>query len=259
MKILSFGGGVQTVTLAAMASLDEIERPDFAVFADTQWESRATYAYLHWFTRWAKERGLDIIHVTGGNIRDDALNVGKGFASMPLWTKGKGGSMVPLRRQCTREYKITVVQRAIRLKAGLNHGQRWKGDPCEVWLGISLEEVMRMKESLDKWVRIRWPLIERRMTRGDCVEWLRRRAIQVPPKSACIGCPYHSDDFWRSLKRDNPAEWEDACSFDEAIRHARVSIRTPAFLHRSGLPLREVPLDQTGSLFGEECAGFCGT
>src|SRR3990167_6923163 len=145
VKVLSFGGGVQTVALAAMACLDNIERPDFAVFADTQWEKRATTEYLGWFIPWAKERGLRIITTSKGSIRADALNPYKQFASMPLWTetgflvhKGKERGM--LRRQCTNEYKIDPVNRVIRKEFGIGPRNKWRGNPCELWLGISLEE-----------------------------------------------------------------------------------------------------------------------
>lgn len=74
MKVLSFGCGVQTVTIAAMACLGDFEKPDFAVFADTQWESRATYEYLSMFALWAAEKGLRIIRATKGSIRKDALD-----------------------------------------------------------------------------------------------------------------------------------------------------------------------------------------
>ncbi len=40
MKILSFGGGVQTITLAVMSALGDFERPDAMVFADTGWRQQ---------------------------------------------------------------------------------------------------------------------------------------------------------------------------------------------------------------------------
>ena len=39
LKVLSFGGGMQTVTLATMCCYGDFEMPDFAVFADTGWET----------------------------------------------------------------------------------------------------------------------------------------------------------------------------------------------------------------------------
>jgi hypothetical protein len=266
MKVLSFGCGVQTVALAAMACLDEIERPDFAVFADTQWEKRATLEYLAWFAPWASARRLRIVTTTKGDLRADALNRDKRFASMPLWTETgflvhQGKEKGALRRQCTNEYKIEPVNRVIRREAGLKPRQRWKGEPVELWLGISLDEVMRMKDSREAWVRYRYPLIERRLTRGDCVEYLTRRGLPVPPKSACVGCPFTDNAAWRRLKASSPAEFEDACKFDDAIRLARVSERAPVYLHPTLKPLRAANLneDQPDMFAGGCVEGYCGT
>lgn len=266
MKVLSFGCGVQTVTLAAMSCLGEFEMPDFAVLADTQWETRATYRYLGKFAAWAAPKGLKIVISSVGSIRNDALDPSKRFASMPLYTET--GFLVPsgkkedgqLRRQCTREYKIDVVQKTIRQLSGLKAGERWKGEPCELWLGISLDEVVRMKDSPDKWVANRWPLIEKRMSRGACIEWLKSRGLEVPPKSACIGCPFHDNSYWMALKKDSPDEFDDACDFDDKIRTTRVALRNPVYLHRSLMPLRLANLgEDQGEMFGNECAGYCGT
>lgn len=266
MKVLSFGCGVQTVTIAAMVCLDEFERPDFAVFADTQWETKATYDYLKDFIPWAKERGLEIVTVTAGSIRSDALDSSKRFASMPLYTET--GQLMPsgkkedgrLRRQCTSEYKIIPVRKAIRARAGMEPGQIWRGEPAEAWLGISIDEIVRAKESRDKWCRNRWPLIEKKMTRSDCIAWLKSHGIPVPPKSACIGCPFHNNSFWLTLKKESPVEWADAVDFDRAIRTTTVNLRNPVYLHRSLTPLGEANIgEDQGDMFANECEGYCGT
>lgn len=265
MKVLSFGGGVQTVTLAAMACLDEIERPDFAVFADTQWEKQGTIEYLAWFIPWCAERGLEIITSTKGNIRADALNPSRRFASMPLWTETgylvhKGKERGALKRQCTNEYKIEVVRKVIRQRSGLKFRQRWKGAPCEEWLGITLDEVERMTESAEAWVRLTYPLIDKRMTRGDCIEWLKKRGIPVPPKSACVGCPFTDNGHWRAMKADSHEEFAAACNFDDAIRRAGPGVLHPVYIHPSLVPLREANLDEAQpDFFMNECAGRCRT
>lgn len=265
MKVLSFGCGVQTVTLAAMSCLGELEMPDFAVLGDTKREKRATYEYLRWFVPWAAERGLRIIEECKGDIRADALDSSKRFASMPLWTETgylihRGKEKGALRRQCTNEYKIEVVNRVIRKEAGLKPRQRWKGDPVEQWLGISLEEfAMRGSISRDKWIVLKFPLVEKRMTRGDCVEWLKAHGLPIPVKSACTICPFTDNSGWRRLKAESPDEFEDACRFDDDIRKARVSVRNPVYLHQSLKPLREANLNEDQpDFFVNECAGRCG-
>lgn len=47
LRVLSLGAGVQSTTLALMAAHGEIEPPDCAIFADTQWEPAEVYAHLN--------------------------------------------------------------------------------------------------------------------------------------------------------------------------------------------------------------------
>lgn len=117
-----------------------------------------------------------------------------------------------------------------------------------------------MKESQIKWSENKWPLIEMRKTRGDCIEYLKNHNLPVPPKSACIGCPFHSNGFWLDLKVNSPDEWEDACDFDDKIRDAiKHKLMHKVYLHRNLVPLREVNLgEDQHDLFGNECEGHCG-
>ena len=102
------------------------------------------------------------------------------------------------------------------------------------------------------------------MRRSDCLRWLQSHGYSVPPKSACIGCPFRSDAEWRHLKYSSPEEWEDAVAFDAAVRNGLVHIgkaglRGKAYLHRSLTPLAEVDLSTAAEhgqldLFGNECS-----
>jgi hypothetical protein len=48
---------------------------------------------------------------------------------------------------------------------------------------ISLDETMRMKPSNVQYITNRWPLIEARLNRNDCLRWLERHNYSQPPKS----------------------------------------------------------------------------
>jgi hypothetical protein len=254
MNILSYGGGVQTVTIAAMACLGDYKMPDGAVFADPQWETKATYNYTEQFEKWMLSRGLTLTKTTKGNLRADSLSDGKRFASLPLYTEPNGMLM----RQCTNEYKIQPVVQSVRKMIGLKFRQRAK-EKVLIWLGISTNEASRVKPSRIPWIENHYPLIEKGMSRSDCLAYLSRNGIQHPPKSACIGCPFHSDSYWLNLKRNSPDEWEDACQFDDAIRKHKVSIKNKVYLHRSRKPLREVYLQEDQmDFFDNECEGYCG-
>ncbi len=123
-----------------------------------------------------------------------------------------------IRRQCTADYKLVPIRRKLRELVGLAGRRSPKWPVVEQWIGVSLDESLRMKPSAEDWQVNRWPLVERRMTRRDCLLWLARHGYPEPPKSACIGCPFHSDAAWRRLRDGDPDAWADAVAVDRAIR-----------------------------------------
>jgi hypothetical protein len=165
------------------------------------------------------------------------------------------------RRQCTMEYKITPLTKKTRELMGLVPRQRAKEVLCEMLIGISTDEALRMKPSQEAWKLHRWPLIEKSMSRNDCLRWMERKGYPLPPKSSCIGCPFHNDDEWRSIRADTEA-WADALEVDAAIRN-QPKIKGQQFMHRSCVPLAEVDLSTAADhgqvdMFNNECEGMCG-
>jgi hypothetical protein len=147
---------------------------------------------------------------------------------------------------------------------GIKRGQKIVG--VAQWIGISLDEVHRMKPSRDAWAESCWPLVDMRMRRHDCLLWMERNGYPKPPRSSCVYCPYHSDAEWRRLKFEEPEAFAEAAQFERRLQslHATTDNRdsTP-FLHKSCKPLAEVDLStledrgQMG-LWGNECEGMCG-
>ena len=105
-----------------MAAHDEIETPDYAIFADTQWESAKVYRHLDWLE---KQLPFPIMQVTGGDIRKSIAT--GGFDPIPWHVSGGMG-----RRQCTKVYKLYPIRRKVRELLG---GKTPAG--CEMWIGIS--------------------------------------------------------------------------------------------------------------------------
>lgn len=253
MRVLSLGAGVQSSTLLLMACQGELAL-DAAIFADTQWESGATYAHLATLEQHAQAHGLPVYRVTQGNLRDGVL-AGEPTAWTPLHLRNQDGATAMLKRQCTRAYKLRPIRRQLRalwLAAGR--------PPLEQAIGISLDEVHRLKPSGVAYVENVYPLIDRRMTRADCLRWLATHDYPTPPKSACLGCPYHDNGYWRALRADSPTEWAATVAVDSAIRHSQ---RGEVYIHRSLAPLDQADIrseQERGQLdlFGEECAGVCG-
>lgn len=169
-----------------------------------------------------------------------------------------------IRRQCTKEYKVEVVHKEIRRLLGLYPGERAKtGMMVEQWIGISVNEAGRMRDSQKKYITNRYPLIfdlDPPMSRQDCLRWIEENGFPRPPRSACLGCPFRSDTEWR-LVQENADEWADVIEFDRSIR-AKGGLRGQIYLHKSGKPLNEVDFstaEEQGQMnWINECMGMCG-
>lgn len=239
IHIISLGAGVQSSTMALMAKHGEITpMPTCAIFADTQDESKATYEWLE-----ALERLLPFpVYITSkGKLSDNLFEWG--FSQIPAFHAGSIG-----KRQCTKHYKVAPIRRKIR-QLGFNQ--------VNLWMGISLDEAHRMKPADVQWITHSWPLIDKRMNRKDCAEWLTVHGYEIPPKSACIFCPYHSDAQWSEIMRSGNGEWDKVIQIDQQL------IQRGEYLHKSCKPIYQVDFrtaEEMGqlNLFGNECEGMCG-
>jgi hypothetical protein len=267
IRVLSFGAGVQSTTLLRMMIAGEIEPATHVVFADTGWEPAAVYDHLQVMRSEAEAAGMEFHIVSAGNIREDALDPSHGFNSVPVHMVNLDGQPAMGRRQCTNEYKLKPLLAKQRQIAGLAKGQRCKEHRITTVIGISWDEMQRMRNPAFPWIVNEYPLVDRRITRQNCFDWHRARGIALPPRSACIGCPFHSNAEWRHMKMSDPVSWQDAVEFDDAIRsRSEVADRMfqgRAFLHPARIPLSQVDLrneEDLGqlSMFDMECEGMCG-
>ncbi len=262
-----------------MSSSGELPRVEAAIFADLGREKRKTYEYLDFLLKWQQENnGIPILVVTKMNLFKDLLkqenSTGQRFASIPAYTKGDDGQTGMLRRQCTNEYKIAQVDRAIRERLGV---ENLRGQKVKLWKGISIDEWDRMSNPESLWKTHVYPFtgysvtrddsmrlpdeMTRPMTRREIVAWYHKNGLPVPTKSSCVFCPYQSELSWASMKRNDPEDFEAACQVDEALRDStQKGIRQPAFLHESLKPLRTIRFsDDASGLWKGECSGECHT
>jgi hypothetical protein len=265
MHIISLGAGVQSTTMALMAAHGEIEpMPDAAIFADTGWEPKAVYDHLRWLM---SDTVLPFpVHIAmAGNIREDLLagtTARSGtFISIPSHLK-QGLNKGIGRRQCTTAYKIEPLMRKTRELLGMGRREPIAAGTVTTWVGISLDEIYRAIPSKVRYQVKRFPLLEQRMTRHDCLRWLEQHGYPTPPKSSCIGCPLHSDAHWREIRK-RPEEWQQAVEIDHLIRTRNVPVGKEQYLHQQRVPLDQVDLttaEDRGqlNLFLNECEGMCG-
>ncbi len=267
LTVLSLGAGVQSTTLALMIARGEIERPDVGIFADTQWEPKAVYDHLTWL-RSPGVLPFPVHVVSQGNlregIRDRRNTTGGRFAAIPWHIVNPDGSHGMGRRQCSSEYKLTPIMHEIRRILGKPGSVRIAPGTVRVLLGISLDEAHRMRTPRQQYMVNSYPLVERGISREGCYSWLERHGYSRPPKSACIGCPYHDNAYWRDMRDNRPDEWDDALLMDAQLRNGeRRGMRAMEYMHPQRVPLSEADIDSDKhddhpSLFGNECEGVCG-
>jgi len=270
-NVLSLGAGVQSSCLALMASKGEITpMPDFAVFADTQQEPSEVY---EWLDKLAILLPFPIYIVTKGDLGEGAVAIrhrkrdGLPYAKwlIPAFAQSNDNQVGILGRKCTADYKIAPINNKIKELCDIKRGQ--KNITVTQWIGISWDEMQRMKESRQPWCQMRFPLMELRMNRSHCLQWMRDNNYPEPPRSACTFCPFHNDYEWRRLRNEQPEDFQKAVVFEAKMQEVAkqdVILKSKPFLHRSCKSLGEIDFDNDEDKgqqvwdFQAECEGMCG-
>lgn len=268
LTVLSLGAGVQSTTLALMAAHGEVTpMPDCAIFADTGNEKRATYHHIDWLeeqlpyplVRVRRFGDIDLGSATVAHYRGQPEGIG--FTPPFFSPLGK----LPI--HCSKEWKTRAVIAYLRSRYGVAAGKRSpKGASAVVWIGISVDEAHRMKPCEASWITNCWPLVEKGLSRQDCRGWLLYHDYPLPPRSACVFCPFQDDDEWAAMEED---DFEAAALFDEACRDGGNGTVGPLYLTKHMLPIRDIdfkalvtsrgsPPPRRLDNFGDECEGICG-
>lgn len=267
-QTLGLGAGVQSSALLLMCAAGEVDfMPEVAVFSDvgggtTQVEPAEVYRWVDFLRRTVGER-IPVETTWSGDLYGDlvaAASGERGRVSHPpvLLRDPVTGSRGIARRGCTRDYKIRPVNRKLR---ELGYGP---AKPVRHALAISFDEIERMArpEDMPKWIELAYPLVDARITRQDCVDWMREHGYPEPVRSACVFCPYHSDAYWRTMREQRPEEWAMAQEVDLLVRKLP-GLDGEGYLHKQRVPLDQVVLAMEdlgqGTLFDrEDGAGECG-
>lgn len=272
IHVISLGAGVQSSTMALMADCGELgPRPAFCLFADTQNEPKAVYEWLAYLRTVLT---IPVHVVTHGNLayentrprvsRVTGRTYYKNFLPAFLLTQHNGGFKKGLlRRKCTYDFKLEPLQKGVRALARVPRGCTtvW----VKQWIGISTDEADRMKPSRVPWSENVYPLIDANMSRQGCLDWMKRHGYPMPPKSACVFCPYHNDQMWQQLKDTDPTAFQEAVVFERRLQELapHQGIRGVPFLHADRKPLDQVVFDanvKTSHInhFSNDCEGMCG-
>jgi len=213
VKILSFGGGVNSTAIIALAKMGEIEMPDYIVFSDTGAEWPYTYKYLDYI----ESLGIGLIYLTGGD---------KG---MTLIERCKKSKMIPSRmnRWCTDYWKIQPLRKFC---------LGFEGEDLELWIGIDAGEAHRARRKRFKYYR--YPLLDLGIDREACRAAIRKIGWGIPQKSGCYICPYQRKRQWADLKRNHPELWNVAVELEkDAILHHK------NFTYKDGMTIEKFVSD----------------
>ena len=271
LTVVSPGRGVQSKVMALMAGTESFDRvADCAIFADTYWEPPSVYEHLAWLKD--KRRFPLYVVDNGKSLRKDVKPLtnhsnSRSYVEIPVYLKGKSGEIKGFgRRQCTTNYKMRPIRNKIRELLGLRKGQRVpSGTVVELWLGISTDEAVRMKDSHEKWMTNRYPLIETGMSRQDWIDWWTARYDRPLERSACVACLFQSRQRWVESKHRWSVLFAEAVEIDAKMWDGLAFAKEP-YLHSLRKPLNQsVALDKADMEaegqkdgFGNECEGHCG-
>ena len=143
------------------------------------------------------------------DIQTNALKPDSKIGDMPFHTLDKNGKKTMLKKYCTKEFKTKPCWKLIRAEYGASYKS-----PVSVWLGYTTDEATRMKPSSQKYEVRRYPLIEQRIYRQHCQEWLDTHGFETVARSACVACPYRRDSEYRDMPEH---EIQRAIAFENAV------------------------------------------
>lgn len=246
--IWSYGGGVQSIAILVLIAQGKLPKPELAIMADTGRERSSTWRYLEQHAEpLMEEIGLSF-KVVNYKMATVDLYGHNGDLLLPAFTQsGK------LPTFCSSEWKKLPVRRALRQ---LGYGPK---NPITLWLGMSLDEIHRLRQSDKKWIENYYPLcFDTKLRRHECILEIERFGLPEPPSSACWMCPNLDNAEWQQIKRDDPKDWQKAVTLDYKIRQS--DRQGGVFLHSDAKPLDKADLTiKRNSSPLWECANGCFT
>ncbi len=245
-------GGTQSIAIALLVAQGRLPKPDRIIFADTGREASETFEYTDAYVS-------PLLASIGLKIETARHDLSK----VDLYSK-RSGLLIPSFTQngklptfCSTEWKARVVHRFIGGYEGNKSG-------VILWLGMSTDEVERLKQSDVQWIENHWPLCAMpakahygvSMSRIMCKQLILDYGWPEPPKSSCWMCPHRRNSQWQRLKMFYPADFAKAVVLDKETREK--DQQGGVWLHEDRKPLDQIDFtkDDQPRLFGCE-TGYC--
>lgn len=252
--IWAFGGGVQTVSIAILIKLGKLPIPVYAGMADTSYERQAVWEYNQKYT-FPMLAGLGlVVDIIPHSYSTIDIESNSGDLLLPVYT-GAGGKLPTF---CSDHWKQRAMNRRLR---ELGFGPK---RPVKKWLGYSLDEYDRMKQTGLKWIINDFPLLLGygiRYRRVELEKIISDFGWPKPPSSACDFCPNRDDQTWLEIKNNEPKTFQNAVDRDEWLRQPEQTKKWgDTYLHRAMIPLSDIDFKETESLpLFNLCGSGCWT
>ncbi len=271
LRTFSYGGGVQSTAALVLAAEGRIDFRTF-LFANVGDDSEhpATLRYISEVAiPYAEAHDLTIEELRRHRpIKGDYQTLyqrltREGSRSLPIPVR-MSTTGAPGRRSCTGDHKIDVIGKWLKAR-----GATVK-EPAHVGIGISLDEIRRMRTPTDPRAPYQWreyPLIDLRLTRQDCIQIIKGAGLAIPPRSSCYFCPFHTIAAWQHQRENEPELFRKSVALEKLLNERRATIGKDPVWFTDKL----VPLEQATSphrqlpMFGAEItedaceSGYCMT
>ena len=264
LRVISYGGGVQSTALVVLAAQGEIDF-SHALFANVGDDSEHpdTLEYVNDIIKpWSADQQVDVVELhrqpTKGRFKGEVETLYKRLThpdsrsvGIPIRMSNTGA---PGTRACTKDFKIRVVGKWLK-----EHGAT-PDNPARVAIGFSTDEIHRVSNRRQEPNQVvEYPLLDLGLSRSNCQRVIADAGLPVPPKSSCYFCPFHSLQYWSEMKRDRPDLFEKSAELETHLNERRQRLgKDPVWFTRKLKPLDEAIHEAQESLFGDwDLDGSC--
>lgn len=193
-SVVGYGAGVDsTAMLIGLTKAGIIV--DYIIFSDVGAEKPETYSFIPKFSKWLVKNGQPEIIIVKYKRED-------GVEETLEQELNRRASLPPIAfgfKSCSEKYKIRPLKRFLKE----NDMEMFLTDEKPIkYIGFDFFEQRRMKEDPDGLFENRYPLIEWKWTREQCIKVITDEGLCPPPKSSCFFCPNMKKGEILSLPQD---------------------------------------------------------
>ncbi|MFV0447637.1 MAG: hypothetical protein ACK5MF_04085 [Vibrio sp.] len=253
-NVLSSGGGTQSNAIICLIHAGILPKPDLIIMADTEREMPNVFEYQKKHIQpLCDDMGVKYHIAKKSDWTHWDLYDKKGITFPGFFTEWNGrkdnGDCNKQPGFCSGKWKTEVTRKFLN-----NHYPEQVKNGVDSWIGFTVDELRRVRTPIGKWQN-RYPLIDLRMTRHDCIRYVEKYGLPTPPRSSCWMCPNRKNHEWLDMKINQPETFQTACAFEREIQRENPHL----WLHQKGIPLSEVDFtghDQQQDLFCSNGACF---